>query len=794
MHQSHMPSDQDVSHAEPAEPNDGTLADTRQDPAALMPTAINLPIAMLDYCQDALITLDHSWRIRFMNQAAEALLHYPRAQARGRSLWKTFPALRNSALDHYRRDAQATADPAPRRLLLPLEGGTYVVIAQRGPHTFTLMLRASPSATGAEPTTESDPTVASSPGRAEIADETVRHFGRLAFDALPIGIALLDAQDHVLLANAAFAALQRDADQYASLDVDERQPEPSQQDPAASPSRNVGHDGRTILQRTAPIVDSAGAILGTVIIAIDITELQGAAQQLQDDNAAMARASAALDERATLLQTILDTMGDGVMVFGTRGEVLMSNPTFHAIFAITDHAGFARMSLEERGTLVKLTHLDDSPMEIEHWPVSRILRGETFTGPDAIDEKVQRLDGSVVIVSVSGVPIFANPGEIVGGICVFRDVTERWQLSQMIVERAQELDAIFHSLTEGILVYDAAMQPVRWNAAYGRMIALERLPNFFALPAEERSRLTCSRSAATGRLMRLEETPIRRIMAGESMRGLPEDDLLIRSLDGHEFRASIMGAPLFDAQGIVRGAVISLRDVTLEREEQAERLQTLNIIAHELKTPLTTIKMGVQISQRYTQQGRPLTNDLFTPWLIATLRMERMLNDLLDAAKLENHRQFTLEREPCDLVSLCAQAIDDQQKASLRTIAADLPDGRVVTLGDPLRLAQIITNLLSNALKYTPADAAVRLTLHQDDQHAILIVSDAGPGIAQEVQDRIFEIFYRAPTAKVLHGSGIGLGIGLYLTRQLVELHGGTITVFSIPGQGATFTVKLPLA
>jgi two-component system phosphate regulon sensor histidine kinase PhoR len=130
----------------------------------------------------------------------------------------------------------------------------------------------------------------------------------------------------------------------------------------------------------------------------------------------------------------------------------------------------------------------------------------------------------------------------------------------------------------------------------------------------------------------------------------------------------------------------------------------------------------------------------------------------------------------------------------------------VVAEVDPGRIGQVLGNLLSNALKYSPADAVVTLQLREvcepgkngaaapSPARAVLTVRDTGPGIPAEALPRLFERFYRAPGVRVLHGSGMGLGVGLYVSKQLVELHGGKVTVESELGRGSAFTVELPSA
>ena len=164
---------------------------------------------------------------------------------------------------------------------------------------------------------------------------------------------------------------------------------------------------------------------------------------------------------------------------------------------------------------------------------------------------------------------------------------------------------------------------------------------------------------------------------------------------------------------------------------------------------------------------------------------------MLLLARLDQRRG--LARRPVDLLSLAATAVLDAQ-----TLAPDRRielvrlggDGPVTVTGDESRLAQVIGNLVSNALTHTPPGTPFRIGAGVRDGQAVLEVSDEGPGFGPEVAERVFERFYRADPARSSGGSGLGLAIA----ATLAEAHGGTITATATPGQGATFTLTLPLA
>ncbi len=228
-----------------------------------------------------------------------------------------------------------------------------------------------------------------------------------------------------------------------------------------------------------------------------------------------------------------------------------------------------------------------------------------------------------------------------------------------------------------------------------------------------------------------------------------------------------------------------LQDVLAAKEE------FMSIAAHELKTPLTSIKALAQITRkRLVHADRP-EGELVARMEGAIGRMELLVSDLLDGARIEAGK-LSLRQEPTDLVALCRQVIDEQGTDTQRTIDLCAPEATLWTQVDPDRLSQVLINLITNAAKYSPPNAPITVGVDHDEATVRLWVRDRGIGIPLAAQPHIFERFYRAPEAEVQTGSRLGVGLGLYITRELVERHGGTITFTSDPGQGSTFTVTLP--
>lgn len=282
---------------------------------------------------------------------------------------------------------------------------------------------------------------------------------------------------------------------------------------------------------------------------------------------------------------------------------------------------------------------------------------------------------------------------------------------------------------------------------------------------------------ARGRVLRdLEGAPIRMVGTGQDIteRRRAEDELR-RARDELEER-------------------VALRTAELEAAVRA-RDEFLSLASHELKTPLSSLKLQVQVRQRYLSRGKA---EAFTPDKLRLMfeaddrqldRLTRLIEDMLDISRIHAGR-LDLKREPFDLGALVGEVTERfRPHAGMAGVElrAEHPEP-VFGRWDRFRMEQVITNLLSNAIKFGDGKP-VRVRAWREGSLARVAVEDGGRGIAPEDQERIFHRFERASASR----DEAGLGLGLYIARQIVELHAGTIQVDSAPGKGATFLVDLPI-
>ncbi len=251
------------------------------------------------------------------------------------------------------------------------------------------------------------------------------------------------------------------------------------------------------------------------------------------------------------------------------------------------------------------------------------------------------------------------------------------------------------------------------------------------------------------------------------------------------------------AEDLACRAAGAMDNARLYREAQDAvqmRDQFLSIAAHELKTPLTSMLGYTQLVQRRTQREGTLNErDQRALRLVAdqTERLNRMVASLLDLSRLETG-QLSIDQTPVDLGALAGRLVEEVQPSLERhRLVLQAPAAPLMIEGDPLRLEQVLQNLIQNAVKYEPEGGTVTVQVAQQDGTACVAVADEGIGIPEHALPQLFSRFYRAPNVDPQQISGMGLG--LYVVKEIVALHGGTVGVTSIEGQGSTFTICLPL-
>ena len=354
--------------------------------------------------------------------------------------------------------------------------------------------------------------------------------------------------------------------------------------------------------------------------------------------------------------------------------------------------------------------------------------------------------------------------------------------------RSAELEAIISQSAEGIAIYGAEGELLRLNPAGVRILG--RSPERLGLsPAEQ---IACFHlREASGAPIGPEGLPVTAALRGETRLS---QELRVETELGEERYIAWSASPLTDIRGRIYGVVSVFRDVTPQHQAQQERDDFISLVSHELKTPITSIKGYAQMLLRRGEEAGASERDLKGLRIINTEvdRMVDLVNQLLDVSRLETQR-LQLNLETVDLVALAQEAVDRLQTTTDRhTLRLRAPERPLWVEGDAMRLAQVLGNLITNAIKYSPNGGPVEITLESHEGRGWVSVRDWGVGIAPEDQAHLFRRFYRGSRRA---GDTLGgMGLGLYISREIIQRHRGDIVFHSQPGQGTTFLFWLPLA
>ncbi|MBA2753704.1 MAG: PAS domain S-box protein [Chloroflexia bacterium] len=372
-----------------------------------------------------------------------------------------------------------------------------------------------------------------------------------------------------------------------------------------------------------------------------------------------------------------------------------------------------------------------------------------------------------------------------------RDVTEHREAETALVEQAKQAE---QARGETNAILDASSEAMILIAPDGRIVSANR--RFGELFDQDITEVF-------GRSMRDYRIETERVFA-DSERFL---DILRTTLHDTSARVTeiltqrypehrelaLFSSPVLAADGEHLGRLFAFRDVTQEREVDRMKTEFVSLVSHELRTPLTSIKGYVDLLME--GEVGPLKDDQREFLGIVGSNAERLvalINDLLDISRIEAGR-VELQRAPLDFSRVVAgvlASLRPQIEAKGQQIEVALPPGLPPIDGDMDRLIQILTNLVANAHKYTPAGGRITISARAGQGRLEFSVADTGIGMTDADQAQLFTKFFRARNRTTQEVGGTGLG--LTITRSLIELHGGEITVSSAPDQGSRFTVSLP--
>jgi PAS domain S-box-containing protein len=348
---------------------------------------------------------------------------------------------------------------------------------------------------------------------------------------------------------------------------------------------------------------------------------------------------------------------------------------------------------------------------------------------------------------------------------------------------AGEARAVFYAIADGVLLTDPLGRVTAMNRA------LEALTGWTETEARGRPYADVLPVDEQGHAVRSGARPLAHAAATGDPAGDQGVGIDLVTRYGRKVPVAVSSAPILDPRGRVVGGVDVVRDVSREREVDEVKSALISTVSHELRTPLTLIHGFAELLALRSmppERQRSAAEEI----LEASRRLARLIDDLLSVSRMESGR-LVLDPRPLDLAGLVERTLSPfRAMATRHTLRAKLPPNLPVIWGDPDKVEQVLTNLVGNAIKYSPAGGEVLVAVEQDGGGVRVNVRDQGIGMSPREMAQLFEKFYRVDRDEVRRAGGTGLG--LYITKRLVEMHGGSIWAESWPGAGSVFTFTLP--
>jgi two-component system CheB/CheR fusion protein len=360
-------------------------------------------------------------------------------------------------------------------------------------------------------------------------------------------------------------------------------------------------------------------------------------------------------------------------------------------------------------------------------------------------------------------PLVNPAGEVEAILAQSIDVTDR-------LRARHQFEATLTAMSDAVMVVAQSGDLELTNAAFERFFG----PSRTFVPEDE-----------LGHPLPDTDWPQRRAANGESFTML----FTLRESEGSRRWYEGSGQPLL-INGVQQGGVVVIRDVT-DRSLRHLQEQFLAVAGHELRTPLTALSLSIDLAARQVERsGDQRLRQHIARAAQQTRRLTELAHEIVDVVRLTT-ATLPLERTPLDLSELTRRVVD-----TIQVIAGEQPvtlqgdDAPLIISGDARRIEQVLLNLLVNAITFSGGSGPIEISLRQADDLAEVVVRDYGPGIPAHVLPHVFDRFYRVDEER---SAREGLGLGLFIAREVVNAHEGRIEVESEIGNGATFTVTLPL-
>jgi len=511
-----------------------------------------------------------------------------------------------------------------------------------------------------------------------------------------------------------------------------------------------------------------GRLLGIGTITRDISELRRNRDALQAANQRLTEQTKALAESQRLLQAIVDFSPNVIAVKDLEGRYMLLNRMLASMLGMTVEAARGKKDDD-------LFPRDDAARH--RAADAYVIEKRTATSYEEVFER----NGDRRVFLINKFPLHDADDRVFGVCAIWSDITERKRAEEALRRREADLRGAERIAHVGSWTWDARDDTTRWSDELYRIFGRDKLRPLPALFKDE-SHLFTPES-----VLRLRDAVNKTLKDGRPY----EMELSLTRPDGSIRYVTAHGEPVRDESGTIIGIAGTAQDITELRDAQRLRDEWTSVIAHDLRQPIGVILMAASAVPTLHREGMHDKESLFLSRISgAANALARMVDDLLDMSLLEA-RRLELRRKwvsthacVCDAIARLGHIIGDHR---VHVVENGVPSEVFV---DSMRVGQVLGNLISNAVKYGEPGSDIEVRVEQRGDEVEIAVSNSGGGIAPEDIPNLFARFMRSKEAR---GSKTpGLGVGLYIARELVEAHNGRIWAESTPGKTTTFHVTLP--
>jgi PAS domain S-box-containing protein len=481
------------------------------------------------------------------------------------------------------------------------------------------------------------------------------------------------------------------------------------------------------------------------------------------------KTKAKTDITTSTFRALIENSPESISLLNKKGEILYTNPDGYNLLGYNEEELIGKSGL-------KLVHPADIPKTSKALAQCLLNPGKHIT----VNCRCKHKSGTWLWLELTGTNLLHVP-EVNAILLNARDVTEKEILKQKMGEEEVLLDTVLQQLPVGVIIVDAYTNKlIRANNVIFKQ-NLEYFTQINHLNSEDYKILN-----KRGEEYKPDQMPTRLALKGKNV---IDEELYFEKLNEFYKILSLSASPIRDLSKKIVAVVLTIRDITQQKEHEKQKDMFIGIASHELKNPITSIKAFTQLLLK------KLKNDDHSKNMLLRMddqieKLNTLITDLLNLSRIQAGK-IEFHKSTFDLNKLIREAVNDIQHSTEKhkiTI-----EGKVnkKVYGDKNKIYQVVVNLINNAIKYSPESDKVFINLRQNKNTVNIDITDLGIGMDKSIKNKIFSPYFQATESN--GNSYKGLGIGLYISKEIIAHHNGKIDVKSEVGKGSTFSIILPI-